>query len=63
MGRDSTRDIANFWFLHAVNTAVAPLRHLLLSKPGHPEELYMEMSRLGGRYAPSPSSRTPEAFR
>lgn len=44
----STRDIANFWFLHAVNTAVAPLRHLLLSKRGHPEELYMEMSRLGG---------------
>jgi type VI secretion system protein ImpJ len=44
----STRDIANFWFLHAVNTAVVPLRHLLLSKRGHPEELYSEMARLGG---------------
>jgi type VI secretion system protein ImpJ len=44
----STRDIANFWFLHAVNTAVTPLRHLLVSKRGHPEELYSEMARLGG---------------
>lgn len=44
----STRDIANFWFLHSVNSAVAPLRHLLLSKRGHPEELYTEMARLGG---------------
>jgi type VI secretion system protein ImpJ len=44
----STRDIANFWFLHTVNSAVAPLRHLLLAKRGHPEELYMEMARLGG---------------
>ncbi len=44
----STRDIANFWFLHTVNSAIAPLRHLFLSKHGHPEELYMEMARLGG---------------
>jgi type VI secretion system protein ImpJ len=44
----STRDIANFWFLHTVNSAVAPLRHLFISKRGHPEELYMEMARLGG---------------
>lgn len=44
----STRDIANFWFLHTVNSAVAPLRHLLLTKRGHPEELFMEMLKLGG---------------
>jgi type VI secretion system protein ImpJ len=44
----STRDIANFWFLHSINSAVAPLRHLFLSKRGHPEELYTEMARLGG---------------
>ena len=44
----STRDVANFWFLHAVNSALAPLRHFLLTKRGHPEELYMEMARLGG---------------
>jgi type VI secretion system protein ImpJ len=44
----STRDIANFWFLHTVNSAVVPLRHLFLTKRGHPEELYTEMARLGG---------------
>ena len=35
----STREIANFWFLHTVNSSLAPLRHLYLSKRGHPEEL------------------------
>lgn len=44
----STREIANFWFLHTVNSAVAPLRHLFVTKRGHPEELYTEMARLGG---------------
>ena len=44
----STREIANFWLLHAVNSALCPLRHLLVSKRGHPEELYLELSRLGG---------------
>jgi type VI secretion system protein ImpJ len=44
----STRDIANFWFLHTVNSALVPLRHLFATKRGHPEELYMEMARLGG---------------
>jgi type VI secretion system protein ImpJ len=44
----STRDIANFWFLHAVNSALVPLKHLFVTKRGHPEELYKEMARLGG---------------
>lgn len=44
----STREIANFWLLHAVNSALSPLRHLLVSKRGHPEELFLELSRLGG---------------
>jgi type VI secretion system protein ImpJ len=44
----STREIANFWLLHAVNSALAPLRHQLVSKRGHPEELYLELSRLAG---------------
>jgi len=42
----STREIANFWLLHAVNSALAPLRHMLVSKRGHPEELFLELSRL-----------------
>ena len=44
----STRDVANFWLLHTVNSALSPLRHLYLTKRGHPEELYAEMARLGG---------------
>jgi type VI secretion system protein ImpJ len=44
----STREIANFWLLHAVNSALAPLRHQLVAKRGHPEELFLELSRLGG---------------
>ena len=44
----STREIANFWLLHTVNSALAPLRHQFFSKRGHPEELFVEMLRLGG---------------
>lgn len=44
----STREIANFWLLHAVNSALPPLRHQLIAKHGHPEELFVEMSRLAG---------------
>lgn len=44
----STREIANFWLLHAVNSALAPLRHLITTKRGHPEELFLELSRLAG---------------
>jgi type VI secretion system protein ImpJ len=44
----STREIASFWMLHAVNSALAPLRHLLASRQRHPEELFFELSRLAG---------------
>jgi type VI secretion system protein ImpJ len=44
----SARHIAQFWFLHAVNSSLSPLRHLMLSKHGHPQELFLEMLRLGG---------------
>ncbi len=44
----SAQQISSFWFLHAVNSALANLRHLYLANQGHPEELYTEMLRLGG---------------
>src|SRR3974390_1320243 len=44
----SARDVSQFWFLHAVNSSLTPLRHLLLSKPSHPEGLFHEMARLAG---------------
>jgi len=48
LGEFSSRDIASFWLLHAVHSGLAPLRHLWMSKRGHPSELFVEMSRLGG---------------
>lgn len=44
----SARQVSQFWFLHAINSSLTPLRHFLLSKHGHPEELFREMSRLAG---------------
>jgi type VI secretion system protein ImpJ len=44
----STREIANFWLLHTVNSSLAPLRHQYLAKRGHPEQLFMDLLRLGG---------------
>jgi type VI secretion system protein ImpJ len=42
------RDLAAFWLLHSVNSAAAVLRHLWTSKRGHPEEVFLELSRLAG---------------
>lgn len=44
----SAQEVSNFWFLHCVNASLAPLRHLYLAKRGHPEELFLELSRLAG---------------
>jgi type VI secretion system protein ImpJ len=44
----SARHVAQYWFLHTLNSSVAMLRHFLLSKHVHPQELFREMSRLGG---------------
>jgi type VI secretion system protein ImpJ len=44
----SARQVAQFWFLHAINSSLTPLRHILLAKHRHPEEMFREMSRLAG---------------
>jgi type VI secretion system protein ImpJ len=44
----SALDVANYWFLHALHNAIPPLQHLSATKHAHPEELYMELSRLAG---------------
>jgi type VI secretion system protein ImpJ len=41
-------ELATHWLLHAVRSADAPLRHLLLTRSAHPEQLYLELSRLAG---------------
>ena len=44
----SSEEIASFWFVHTVNESLSVLRHFSVSERGHPEQLYIEMSRLGG---------------
>ena len=44
----SAQEIGQFWFLHAINSSLGPLRHLFFTKRGHPEELFLELLRLGG---------------
>jgi len=44
----SARHVAQYWFLHALNSNLPALRHFLLCQHAHPQELYREMSRLGG---------------
>jgi type VI secretion system protein ImpJ len=44
----STRDIAQFWLLHTVNSTLAPLRQMYAARSVHPEELFVQMLRLGG---------------
>ena len=41
-------ELATRWLLHAIRSADAPLRHLLLTRTAHPEQLYLELSRLAG---------------
>ncbi len=44
----SAREITNSWLLHSVNTSTTTLRHLSVTKHAHPEEIYIELSRLAG---------------
>ena len=44
----SARHVAQYWFLHALNSSVALLRNFLVSQHAHPEEVFREMLRLGG---------------
>ena len=44
----SARHVAQYWFLHTLNTSLPVLRHFMLSQHAHPQELFREMSRLGG---------------
>ena len=36
----SAQEVGQFWFLHAINSSLGPLRHLFFTKRGHPEELF-----------------------
>jgi type VI secretion system protein ImpJ len=44
----ASNEVASFWLLHTINSSLAPLRHHLLARRARPEELYTELTRLGG---------------
>ena len=44
----TSADIASFWLLYTINTALPLLRHVLESRRGHPEELFSQMLSLAG---------------
>ncbi len=41
-------DVANYWFLHALHSALPPLHHLTATRHAHPEAVFIELSRLAG---------------
>ncbi|MBV8631630.1 MAG: type VI secretion system baseplate subunit TssK [Silvibacterium sp.] len=71
----SALDVANYWFLHALHSAISPLQHLSTTRHAHPEDVFVELSRLAGtlctfavdsdpRQLPSYEHRSPgPAFR
>jgi type VI secretion system protein ImpJ len=44
----TSSDIANFWLLYTINTALPAFRHLYETRRGHPESLYSAMLALAG---------------
>lgn len=44
----ASREVASFWLSHAIHSAAAPLRHHLVTRTAHPEQLYTELVRLAG---------------
>lgn len=48
LGDFASHEVATFWLLHAVHSALGPLRHHLAVKRTRPEQVFAELSRLGG---------------
>lgn len=41
-------EVANYWFLHALHSALPPIRHLLHARHTHPSDCFIEVARLAG---------------
>ena len=55
-------ELATQWLLHALRSADAPLRHLLLTRSAHPEQLFLEISRLAGALSTFAIGSTPRSL-
>jgi type VI secretion system protein ImpJ len=56
----TTAEVAQFWLLHTVNSAIPVLAHLFRTSQIHPERLYSEMARLAGALMTFATDRHPK---
>jgi type VI secretion system protein ImpJ len=56
----TTSEVAAFWLLHTVNSAVPVLAHLFRTPVVHPERLYTEMAELAGALMTFATDRHPK---
>lgn len=55
-------DIANYWFLHALHSALPALRHLVQTRHAHPSECFLELARLAGALCTFALDSNPRAL-
>lgn len=56
----TTSEVAVFWLLHTVNTAIPTLTHLFRTRLVHPERLYFELAELAGKLMTFTTDRHPK---
>lgn len=56
----TTSEVAVFWLLHTVNSAIPGLAHLFRTPLVHPERLYFEMAELAGKLMTFTPNRHPK---
>ncbi len=56
----TTSEVAAFWLLHTVNSAIPTLAHLFRTRLVHPERLYTEMAKLAGSLMTFATDRHPK---
>ena len=56
----TTSEVAVFWLLHTVNSAIPALSHLFRTPLVHPERLYFEMAELAGKLMTFTPDRHPK---
>ena len=47
-GGESETELVSFWLSHTVQSAIPPLRHHLRIRSSHPEQVFLDLSRLAG---------------
>ncbi|WP_263379308.1 type VI secretion system baseplate subunit TssK [Granulicella paludicola] len=58
----SALDVANYWFLHALCSVAPALNQQLVSRKGHPEELYSILAEMSGSLCTFSFDSTPDSI-